>query len=194
MGNDRVRITNVEVLSDDWSVLKRTSFDFKRRDGSWQKQTRETYDRGDGIAVLLYDPDRETIILIRQFRFPAFYHGEAGELTEVPAGKLEDATPEDGIRRELEEETGYRIRDVRRVFEAYMSPGSVTEKLYLFAARYSPADRVAEGGGLHQEGEDIEIVEVPFTEAMAMLKRGEIRDAKTIILLQHAALNIFQTK
>ncbi|MEW6769078.1 MAG: NUDIX domain-containing protein [Pseudomonadota bacterium] len=189
--NDRVRIKAVDVLHQGWSLLKRTSYDFKRRDGSWQKQTRETYDRGDGIAVLLYDPDRATIILIRQFRFPAFYHGEAGELTEVPAGKLEDATPEDGIRREIEEETGYRIRDVTRVFEAYMSPGSVTEKLYLFAARYSPADRVGEGGGNRHEGEDIEILETPFTEAMAMLSRGDIRDAKTIILLQYAALNIF---
>jgi nudix-type nucleoside diphosphatase (YffH/AdpP family) len=194
MSDDRVRIKNVEVLSDGWSVLKRTSYDFRRRDGSWQPQIRETYDRGDGIAILLYDPDRETIVLIRQFRFPAFYHGEAGELTEVPAGKLEDATPEDGIRREVEEETGYRIRDVTRVFEAYMSPGSVTEKLYLFTARYSPADRVGKGGGLHQEGEDIEILEIPFSDALAMLKGGEIRDAKTIILLQYAALNIFPHK
>lgn len=194
MSNDRVRIKNVEVLYEDWSVLKRTTYDFKRRDGSWQTQIRQTYDRGDGIAVLLYDPDRATIILIRQFRFPAFYHGESGELTEVPAGTLDDPTPEEGIRREIEEETGYRVRDVTRVFEAYMSPGSVTEKLYLFTARYSPVDRVAEGGGLHHEGEDIEIVELPFTEAVMMLKRGEIRDAKTIIMLQYAALNIFPGK
>ncbi|MBI3699941.1 MAG: NUDIX domain-containing protein [Afipia sp.] len=192
--SERVRIKNVEVLAEGFSVLKRTSYDFRRTDGSWQAQVRETYDRGDGIAVLLYDPDRETIILIRQFRFPAFYHGEAGELVEVPAGTLDDPTPEDGIRREIEEETGYRIQNVTRVFEAYMSPGSVTEKLYMFTARYSPADRVGGGGGLHHEGEDIEILEVPFTEAMAMLKRGDIHDAKTIMLLQHAALNIFGGK
>ena len=192
--SERVRIKTVDVLSDDWALLKRTTYDFKRRDGSWQAQVRQTYDRGDGISILLYDPDRETVILIRQFRFPAFYHGEAGELVETPAGKLEDATPEDGIRREVEEETGYRIRDVTRVFEAYMSPGSVTEKLYLFTARYSPADRVGEGGGNHHEGEDIEILEMPFTEAYAMLARGDIRDAKTIILLQYAALNIFPGK
>jgi nudix-type nucleoside diphosphatase (YffH/AdpP family) len=194
MGEDRVRIQSVDVLSDDWALLKRTTYDFRRRDGTWQTQTRQTYDRGDGITILLYDPDRETVLLIRQFRFPAFYHGEAGELVEVPAGKLEDATPEDGIRREVEEETGYRIREVRRVFEAYMSPGSVTEKLYMFAARYSPSDRVGAGGGNHHEGEDIEILEVPFTDAMTMLRRGEIRDAKTIILLQYAALNIFPGK
>lgn len=190
--SDRVRIKTVEVLSKGWSLLKRTSYDFRRRDGSWQPQVRETYDRGDGISILLYDPDRATIILIRQFRFPAFYHGEAGELVDTPAGKLEDATPEDGIRREVEEETGYRIRDVTRVFEAYMSPGSITERLYLFTARYSPADRVGEGGGNHHEGEDIEILEMPFAEAYAMLTRGDIRDAKTIILLQYAALNIFR--
>lgn len=190
--SDRVRIKTVEVLSKGWSLLKRTSYDFRRRDGSWQPQIRETYDRGDGISILLYDPDRATIILIRQFRFPAFYHGEAGELVETPAGKLEDATPEDGIRREVEEETGYRIRDVTRVFEAYMSPGSITERLYLFTARYSAADRVGEGGGNHHEGEDIEILEMPFAQAYAMLTRGEIRDAKTIILLQYAALNIFR--
>lgn len=192
--SDRVRIKNVELLYEDWAVLKRTTYDFKRRDGSWQTQVRQTYDRGDGITVLLYDPDRATVILIRQFRFPAFYHGDAGELVEVPAGRLEDATPENGIRREVEEETGYRICDVTRVFEAYMSPGSVTEKLYMFTARYSPADRVGEGGGLHHEGEDIEILEVPFAEAMAMLSRGEIHDAKTIMLLQYAALNIFHGK
>ena len=191
--SERVRIRNVDVLSDDWALLKRTTFDLKRRDGTWQTQTRQTYDRGDGISILLYDPDRETVILIRQFRFPVFYHDEPGELVETPAGKLEDSTPEDGIRREVEEETGYRIRDVTRVFETYMSPGTVTEKLYLFVAKYSPADRVAGGGGLHHEGEDIEILEMPFSEALAMLRRGDIRDAKTIILLQYAALNLFRS-
>ena len=185
---ERVRIRAIETLSDDWYVLKKTTFEYRRRDGSWQTQSRETYDRGNGAAILLYDPDRRTVILTRQFRFPAFVNGCMELLIEVPAGLLDDAAPEDRIRWETEEETGYRVRDVRKVFEAFMSPGSVTEKLHFFAGRYSPSDRIATGGGNAAEGEDIEVLEVTIDEALAMIRTGAIRDGKTIMLLQHAAL------
>jgi nudix-type nucleoside diphosphatase (YffH/AdpP family) len=186
--HDRVRIRKVETLSDDWYVLKKTTFDLCRRDGSWQSQTRETYDRGNGATILLLDPERRTVVLTRQFRYPAFVNGYADDLIETPAGLLEAASPEDRIRTETEEETGYRIRDVQKVFEAFMSPGSVTEKLYFFVGRYSPSDRTSAGGGNAEEGEDIETLELPIDEAMAMIACGRIQDGKTIMLLQYAAL------
>lgn len=189
---DRVRIQKVEVLSDAWYVLKRTTLDYRRTDGVWQTQQRETYDRGNGAVILLYDKVRRTVILVKQFRFPAFVNGEDDLLIEAPAGLLDDARPEDRIRAEVEEETGYLVRDVEKVFEAFMSPGSVTERLYFFVGRYAPADRVSDGGGHADEGEDIEVLELPFDAAMAMVASGEIRDAKTIMLLQHAALTIFR--
>lgn len=189
---DRVRIKQVKVLSDDWYVLKKTTFDFKRNDGSWQEQKRETYDRGNGAAMLLYDPERRTVILVRQFRFPAFVNGNDDLLIEAPAGLLDAAEPESRIRAEVEEETGYRVRAVEKVFEAYMSPGSVTEKLHFFVGRYTPADRVSAGGGEEDEGEDIEVLELDIDRALAMIGAGEIRDAKTIMLLQYAALKIFK--
>jgi|SRR6185369_4609099 len=189
---DRVRIKQVKVLSDDWYVLKKTTFDFRRNDGSWQTQNRETYDRGNGAAMLLYDPERRTVILVRQFRFPAFVNGNDDLLIEAPAGLLDAAEPESRIRAEVEEETGYRVRDVEKVFEAYMSPGSVTEKLHFFVGRYTPADRVSAGGGEEEEGEDIEVLELGIDQALAMIGSGEIRDAKTIMLLQYAALKIFR--
>jgi nudix-type nucleoside diphosphatase (YffH/AdpP family) len=188
---DRVRVLDVKVLSDDWYVLRKATFSYRRSDGTWQTQTRESYDRGDGAAILLYDQGRRTVVLTRQFRYPAFANGCDDLLVEVPAGLLDDASPEDRIRAETEEETGYRIHDVRRVFEAYMSPGAVTEKLYFFVARYQPGDRVAAGGGHPGEGEDIQTFEVEIGEALAMIDRGEIRDAKTIMLLQYAALRLF---
>ena len=190
--SDRVRIKQVRVLSDDWYVLKKTTFDFRRNDGSWQTQNRETYDRGNGAAMLLYDPERRTVILVRQFRFPAFVNGNDDLLIEAPAGLLDAAEPESRIRAEVEEETGYRVRDVEKVFEAYMSPGSVTEKLHFFVGRYTPADRVSAGGGEEEEGEDIEVLELGIDQALAMIGSGEIRDAKTIMLLQYAALKIFR--
>jgi nudix-type nucleoside diphosphatase (YffH/AdpP family) len=189
---DRVRIQKVEVLSDAWYVLKRTTLDYRRTDGVWQTQQRETYDRGNGAVILLYDKVRRTVILVKQFRFPAFVNGEDDLLIEAPAGLLDSASPEARIRAEVEEETGYLVRDVEKVFEAFMSPGSVTERLYFFVGRYEPADRVSDGGGHADEGEDIEVLEVPFDRAMAMVASGEIRDAKTIMLLQHAALTIFR--
>lgn len=188
---DRVRIRDVRLLSDDWYVLKKTTFDFRRSDGVWQTQSRETYDRGNGAVILLYDPTRRTVLLTRQFRFPAFVNGCDELLVEAPAGLLDNATPEARIRAETEEETGYRVRDVTKLFEAYMSPGSVTEKLYFFAGRYSASDRVAEGGGNPDEGEDIEAFELTINEALAWIEAGRIQDGKTIMLLQHAALRLF---
>ncbi len=189
---DRVRVRDTRLLSDDWSSLRKTTFDFRRRDGSWQTLTRETYDRGDGATILLYDPERRTVVLTRQFRYPAFVNGHDDLLIEAPGGLLDDAGPEDRIRAEAEEETGYRARDVVPVFEAYMSPGSVTEKLTFFVGRYGPADRVSAGGGSRAEGEDIEVIEITIDAALAMIGTGAIRDGKTIMLLQHAALHLFR--
>ncbi|MEM7734884.1 MAG: NUDIX domain-containing protein [Deinococcota bacterium] len=190
--HDRVRIHNVEVLSDDWYTLKKTTFDYLRNSGEWQTQSRETYDRGNGATILLYNLAKRTVILTRQFRFPAFVNGlAAGLLIETAAGLLDDADPEARIRAEAEEETGYRVRHVQKVFEAYMSPGSVTEKLYFFIAEYDAKDNVSQGGGVVSEGEDIEVLELPFTTAVNMIHTGEIADGKTIMLLQHAALHVF---
>src|SRR5580698_800901 len=144
---ERVRIKRVETLSDDWYLLKKTTFDFLRNDGSWQQQSRETYDRGNGATILLYDLERRTVVLTRQFRFPVFVNGHPGLLIETPAGLLDRASPEDRIKAEVEEETGYRVENVRRIFEAFMSPGSVTEKLYFFLAEYDGGSRVTTGGG-----------------------------------------------
>ncbi len=188
---DRVRVVRVETLSDDWAVLRKTVVAFRRADGAWQESPRETYDRGDGATVLLYDPGRRTVILTRQFRYPAFVNGHDDLLIETPAGLLDEADPAERVRREAEEETGYRVREPRLVFDAFTSPGSVTERLHCFVAAYSQDDRVSEGGGLAAEGEDIGVLELPFDEAMAMVSDGRIRDAKTIMLLQHAALRIF---
>ncbi|MBN3756917.1 NUDIX domain-containing protein [Paraburkholderia sp. Tr-20389] len=188
---DRVRIVDVQVLSDDWYVLKKTTFDYQRADGSWQRQSRETYDRGNGATLLLFDPRRRTVVLTRQFRLPAFVNGHEGMLIEAPAGLLEAASPEARIRAEVEEETGYRVESVRKVFEAFMSPGSVTEKLYFFVAEYDAAARVSRGGGVADEGEDIEVLELPIDDALTMIARGEIMDGKTIMLLQYAALHLF---
>jgi nudix-type nucleoside diphosphatase (YffH/AdpP family) len=188
----RVRIVDVEVLSDDWYVLKKTTFDYQRADGSWQRQSRETYDRGNGATLLLYEPAHRTVVLTRQFRLPAFVNGHHGMLIEAPGGLLEQASPEERIRAEVEEETGYRVQTVRKVYEAFMSPGSVTEKVFFFVAEYAAATRVSKGGGIASEGEDIEVLELPFDEALAMIQRGEIVDGKTIMLLQYAALHLFR--
>ena len=187
----RVRMESVRVLSDDWYVLRKATFAFQRNDGTWQTQSRESYDRGNGAAILLYDPDRRTVILVKQFRYPAFANGYDDLLIEVPAGLLDDAGPEDRIRSEVEEETGFRVSKVEKIFEAFMSPGSVTETLHFFTGVYGPGDRVSEGGGHPDEGEDIDVLEVGIDQALAMIRSGEIRDAKTIMLLQYAALNIF---
>lgn len=190
---ERVRVIDSLVLSNDWYLLKKTIYDFRRADGTWQRQQRETYDRGNGAALLLYRRDTRRVVLVRQFRFPCFVNGHDGMLIEAPAGLLDQATPEERIRAEAEEETGYRISDVRKVFEAFMSPGSVTEKLHFFVAEYDASQKISDGGGLIGEGEDIEVLELPFDEAMAMVRRGEIVDGKTIMLLQYAAMHLFAT-
>ncbi len=188
----RVRVREEKLLSDNWYILKTTTFDFQRADGRWQEQKRETYDRGNGAAILLYNLPQRTVVLTRQFRYPAFVNGQDDLLIEVPAGLLDAASPEDCIRAEAEQEAGYAVRQPRQVFEAYMSPGSVTEKLHFFVAEYEPGDRIAAGGGLEHEGEDIEVFEVTFDEAQAMVGDGRIRDGKTILLLQYGALHLFQ--
>jgi nudix-type nucleoside diphosphatase (YffH/AdpP family) len=187
---DRIRIIDTQVLSDDWFILKKTTFDFLRRDNSWQRLSRETYDRGNGATVLLYDRRRETVVLTRQFRFPAFVNGHDGMLLEVPAGLLDDATPEHRIRAEMEEEAGYRVQRVEKLFEAFMSPGSVTEKLHFFLAEYDAGSKVCLGGGVAAEGEDIEVIELPLADALQRIQSGEIVDGKTIMLLQYAALHL----
>ena len=186
---DRVRIIDTTVLPNDWYVLKKTTFDFLRRDGVWQRQSRETYDRGNGATILLFNRDRRTVVLTRQFRLPAFVNGHDGMMIEAAAGLLDNATPEERIRAEAEEETGYRVDNVRKVFEAYMSPGSVTEKLHFFIAEYDASTRVGHGGGVGAEGEDLEVIELTLDDALNAVRRGEIVDAKTIMLLQFVALN-----
>ena len=185
----RVRVIEQRVLSDDWYVLKKTTFEYRRRDGTLQRLDRETYDRGNGATLLLFNAARGTVVLTRQFRFPAFVNGlPDGMLTEACAGLLDGQDPSDCIRREAEEETGFRVRAPRKVFEAYMSPGSVTEKLHFFVAPYEEGDRVSDGGGEAGEGEDIEVLELPLAQALHMIETGGIQDAKTVMLLQHAAL------
>jgi nudix-type nucleoside diphosphatase (YffH/AdpP family) len=187
--NHRIRIIEERLLSDHWYTLKTTSFDYLRRDGDWQCQNRETYDRGNGAVLLLFNAQRGTVVLTRQFRFPAYVNGCAdGMLVEACAGLLDGDDPQACIRREAEEETGFVVRAPKKVFEAYMSPGSVTEKLHFFVAEYDDADRVSAGGGHAAEGEDIEVIEMALTDALQQVAAGTIQDGKTIMLLQHAAL------
>ncbi|MDE2376589.1 NUDIX domain-containing protein [Bradyrhizobium sp.] len=189
--SDRIRVKNFRLLSDSKYILKVTTFDWRRDDGEWQTQVRETYDRGNGAALLPCNRSRRTVVLVRQFRYPAFVNGYDDLLIEAAAGMLDNASPEDRIRTEAEEETGYRLRDVHKVFEAFMSPGAVTEKLHFFVAEYEPEMRVSAGGGLAHEGEEIEVLELGIDDALAMIADGRIVDAKTIMLLQYAALHIF---
>lgn len=189
MSRESIRILSEEILSDDHYLLKKTRFELTRRDGSTQIQTRETYDRGNGACILLYDPQRKTVLLTRQFRYPAYVNGHEAPLIEVCAGLLDEHNPETAIVKEAAEECGVEVTKPRRLFELFMSPGSVTEKLTFFAAEYSPATRIGAGGGLAHEGEDIEVLEIPVAEAIAMTRDGRIVDAKTVLLLQWAALN-----
>jgi len=188
--NPEIRIIEEKVLSDNWYTLRKYTFEYERKDGTWEKQSREAYDRGNGATILLYNKEQQTVILTRQFRLPTYTNGNpTGMMIETCAGLLDKDNPEDCIRRETEEETGYLIRDVKKVFEAYMSPGSVTEILYFFVAEYSKEMQVSDGGGHADEQENIEVLELDFEQAMAMVASGEIRDAKTIMLLQYAKLN-----
>jgi nudix-type nucleoside diphosphatase (YffH/AdpP family) len=189
---DRIRITKTSVLSDRHYRLNEVAFDYRRGDGEWQSQTREVFDRGHAATLLPYNLAGRSVVLTRQFRLPAFLAGHDDLLIEAAAGMLDDETPEKRIRAEAEEEIGYRLHDVRKVFEAFMSPGAVTEKLHFFVAAYEPAMRIGGGGGLAEEGEDIEVLELPIDDALAMISDGRIVDAKTIMLLQHAALHIIK--
>ena len=190
--SDRIRVKDVRVLSDNHYLLKTTTFEYRRGNGEWQTQHRETYDRGNGATLLPYNLAQRTVVLLRQFRYPAYVNGYDNLMIEAAAGLLDNASPEARIRAEAEEETGYRLGAVTKVFEAFMSPGAVTEKLHFFVAEYQPAMRVGSGGGLADEGEDIEVLELAIDEALTMIADGRIADAKTIMLLQYAALHIFR--
>ncbi|WP_406179181.1 NUDIX domain-containing protein [Streptomyces sp. NBC_01006] len=188
--NPAVRVHEVELTSQGWHVLRRTTFDYRRRDGRWETQQRETYDRGNGAVVLPYDTARACVLLTRQFRYPAYVNDHPdGMLIEAAAGLLDADDPLTAVRRESTEELGVTLGPLTHVLDAYMSPGSVTERLHFYAAPYTPADRTGTGGGLEEDGEDIEVLELPFTEALAMAGDGRITDGKTILLLQWAALN-----
>lgn len=185
-----VRVKTVQLLSDDWYVLKKTTFDLRRRDGRWQTMTRETYDRGNGAVALLYNRARRTVLLTRQFRFPAYVNQHDGFLIEAPAGMLDDAHPEERMHAELEEETGHKVAKLQQVFDVFMSPGSVTERLHFFVGEYDAESQVGSGGGLEHEGEDIEVIELDADQALAMTASGEIMDGKTIMLLQYLHLHV----
>ncbi|MBB6370269.1 GDP-mannose pyrophosphatase NudK [Chryseobacterium shigense] len=186
MHTPKIDIIKTEILSDNWYTLKKVTYAIEKKDGTKDTQSREAYDRGNGAVILLYNKISGTVILTRQFRLPTFINGNTtGMLIEACAGLLDNDNPEECIKRETEEETGYKISKVEKVFEAYMSPGSVTEILHFFTAEYSHEMKTADGGGLEEEGENIEVLELPFNDALAMIDNGEIMDAKTIMLLQY---------
>lgn len=190
MINDNIKNIKTEILSDNWYVLRKVTYEYRKKDGTWEQHSREAYDRGNGATILLFNKAQKTVILTRQFRMPTYLNGnESGMLIEACAGLLDNSNPEDCIRRETEEETGYAVSDVRKVFEAYMSPGSVTEILYFFVAEYSKEMKTNAGGGLEDEQENIEVLEMSFSTALEMIATGHIKDAKTIMLLQYAHIN-----
>jgi nudix-type nucleoside diphosphatase (YffH/AdpP family) len=189
MQNPDITIINTEILSDDWYTLNKVTYSLRKQNGKTETHSREAYDRGNGAAILLYNKTSGKVILTRQFRLPTYINGNpTGLLIEACAGLLDDNDPEDCVKREAEEETGYKISKLQKVLEAYTSPGSVTEILHLFIAEYTPEMRVGRGGGLVEEGEDIEVLEIGLDDALTMLDKGEIRDAKTIMLLQYLRL------
>lgn len=189
MQTSKVNILRTDILSDDWYTLKKITYAYERHNGVWQEQTREAYDRGNGATILLYNKESKTVILTRQFRLPTYINGnETGMLIETCAGLLDKDNPLDCIKRETEEETGYKVSEVKKIFEAYMSPGSVTEILYFFIAEYAKHMKVNKGGGLAHEQEDIEVLEIPMEKALQMIDSGEIKDGKTIMLLQYVRL------
>jgi nudix-type nucleoside diphosphatase (YffH/AdpP family) len=188
--NEKINVIKEEILSDNWYTLRKFTFDYQRADGSWERQSREAYDRGNGATILLFNKEKQTVILTRQFRLPTYTNGnDTGMLIEACAGLLDKDNAEDCIKRETEEETGYKIKSVQKIFEAYMSPGSVTEILYFFTAEYADDMKVSDGGGCDTEQENIEVMEIPFAEAVKMITAGEIKDAKTMLLIQYAQLN-----
>ncbi len=190
MYNPKIEIIKTDLLSDNWYILNKVTYRYHKEDQTIETHIREVYDRGNGAGILLYNTKQKTVILIRQFRLPAYLNGSGtGMMIEVCAGLLDKDNPEQCIIRETEEETGYRIKTVRKVFETYISPGAVTEILHLFVGEYNATMKVSDGGGLKNEQENIEVLEVPFLEALAMIEKGEIKDAKTIMLLQYAKIN-----
>jgi len=190
MKNDRIIIKKKEILSDNWYTLNKVTFDYQKKNGDWETQAREAYDRGNGATILLYNRSKGTVILTRQFRMPTYINGnEDGMLIEACAGLLDKDNAEDCIRKETEEETGYKISKVKKIFESYMSPGSVTEILYFFIAEYDRNMKVSEGGGIAEEQENIEVLELKFDDAFNMIYTGEIKDGKTIMLLQYAKIH-----
>ena len=187
---NRIKIKEIEVLSDNWYHLNKISFDYLRSDGTWETQIRESYDRGNGAAVFMFNRNTQNIVLIRQFRLPSYLNGnDSGFLIEACAGLLDNDDPETCIKKEIEEETGIRVTKVSKILEAYMTPGAVTEQIHYFIAEYTDAMKISKGGGLSEEQEDIEVLEMPFTKAIELLHNGEIKDAKTIILLQYALIH-----
>lgn len=185
-----IRNIKKELLSDNWYTLNKVTFEYQREDGNWETQVREAYDRGNGAVILLYNAKKGTVVLTRQFRMPTYLNGNTdGMMVEACAGLLEKGNAEQTIKMEVEEETGYKIDKVKKVFEAYMSPGSVTEILYFFIGEYEASMKVSEGGGAEDETENIEVLEIGFDRALEMVKTGEIKDAKTIMLLQYAQIN-----
>lgn len=187
--NERVRIQKTEILSNNWYTLKKVTFDYQHKNGTWHQQSREAYDRGNGATILLYNKKSKTVILTEQFRLPTYINGNpSGMLIEACAGLLDQDNAENAIRRETEEETGFTIKEVKKVFEAYMSPGSVTEILYFFVAEYSKDMKTSDGGGV-DEHEDIRVLEIPLQKAIEMMATGEIKDGKTIMLLQYLQLH-----
>ena len=187
--SEKVNIKKTETIADQKNTLKKVTFDYQKKNGDWQTKTNELYDMGDATSVLLYNKEQKKVILTRQFRLPTYMNGnKSGMLIETCAGKLGDESPEEGIKREILEETGFKIDTVQKVMEVYTTPGTVTELLYLFVAAYTDDMKTAEGGGLEEEQEEVQVMELPFEEAMNMMKNGEIKDAKTVILLQYAAL------
>ncbi len=185
-----VRIVQTDILSDNWYTLRKVTFEIENPDGTRETQSREAYDRGNGAVILLYNRSQGSVVLTRQFRLPTYINGnEDGMLIEACAGLLEEESPEECIKREAMEETGYEVGEVKKIFEAYMSPGSVTEILHFFIAEYAKKDLLSNGGGVKEEEEDIEVLELLFADALSMIKNGQIRDAKTIMLLQYAQIH-----
>ncbi|MBV1888194.1 MAG: GDP-mannose pyrophosphatase NudK [Urechidicola sp.] len=190
MENSKVRNIRTRLLSDNWYTLNKITFEYLNDKGEWETQHRESYDRGNGAAILLYNPTNKTVILTRQFRMPTYVNGnDDGMSIEVCAGLLDGDSPEECVIKEAEEESGYRVSNVKKVLEAYMSPGAVTEVVSMFVAEYSEDMKVSDGGGLANEHENIEVLEMSFSEALKMVKNNEIHDAKTIMLLQYSQIN-----
>jgi nudix-type nucleoside diphosphatase (YffH/AdpP family) len=190
MKNPNIKIKKTALLSDGWAKLSKITLDYTKEDGSVEEQRREVYDRGDGAVILLFNKTKKTVVLIKQFRLPTYLNkNESGILIEACAGILEEENPEDCIKRETEEETGYHLHDVQKIFQAYMSPGAVTEIIHFFVAEYDDEMKKGKGGGLASEHENIEVIELPFKTVYDMIGSGEIVDAKTIMLLQYAKIN-----